>query len=255
MTPAATADYKISTDSYSTDQWGLRRGIPVQIRQNADAPLDMDRDAALFLTQQGLLNREVNWKTTYFGTGIWTTAGTVGNGKWNVGTSTPIQDIRTTKRAVHLAGGRVPNIAVCTREVYDALIDHPDMVGRIDRGQTTSTALVVKQTLASILELDEILVMDGIQNTANEGATDVLAFVSGADGFLLLYRPPNPGILTPAAGYTFAWNGFGDFPSATGMTIRRYFDEELMGDWLEINSFYDQKVVSAGLGAFWDDVV
>lgn len=253
-TESEGATSKRTTATYTTKHFGLHTTVPDEIRNAEDDPLDANRDASIFLTQKGLLNREIRWKNKYFLGTPWATTQSVTT-KWDVGTSTPIEDVRAAIRTVNVTGGKRANVGVLSREVFDTLLDHPDIVGRVDRGQTQGTAQVMKDTVASLFELDEILVMDAIQNTAKEGATDAFSFISGAEGMLLVYRPPSPGIMTPAAGYTFVWNGFGDFGSATGMTISSFRKPGIRSDFFEIDSFYDQKVVTAGLGLFFDDVL
>src|ERR1035441_425628 len=53
-TEAAGGGYKVSTGTYTAEVWALRKDIDDQIRANTDAPLNADRDAVLWLTQQAL---------------------------------------------------------------------------------------------------------------------------------------------------------------------------------------------------------
>src|ERR1017187_10148653 len=72
-TPAASGGYKLTTQTYVADVWSLKKVIDDQIRANSDAPLQPDRDATYWLTQQALVNRDVNWVAAYFTTGVWGT--------------------------------------------------------------------------------------------------------------------------------------------------------------------------------------
>ena len=78
--------------------------------------------------------------------------------------------------------------------------DHPDIVGRIDRGQTAGTAIVMRQNLAALFEMQEVLVMDAIYNSAIEGASNSHGFIGGKHA-LLAYRAPSPGIMI------LSWSG------------------------------------------------
>ena len=260
-TESAGATYTISNDSYSCDVYALHVNVADQIRANADTPINLDREAVEFLTIKSLIQREVAWAATYFTTGIWTTdltgvSGSPGGSQfqqWNEAASTPIENIRTAKRTVHESTGFRPNVLTLGRAVYDSLLDHPDIVGRLDRGQTSGTAMVMRQNLAELFELDEILVMDAIQNTAAEGASNSHSFVGGKQA-LLSYRPQNAGIMLPSAGYTFTWNGLlGGGSLAT--RISRFRMDHLKSDRLEIESAYDQKLVAADLGYFFTSAV
>lgn len=260
-TASAGATYKLSTDSYSAEVWALHFNIADQVRANADTPLTPDREATEFLTTKGLIRKEKAWAAAHFVTGAWTTeregvaSGPTGTQfvQWDVSTSTPIEDVRAGATSMGALTGFRPNRMVIGREVYDSLLDHPDIVGRIDRGQTAGTAIVMRQNLAALFELDEILVMDAIENTATEGATNVHAYIGGKHA-LLLYAAPSPGIMIPSAGYTFSWTGFLG-AGALGTRMKRIRMEELESDRVEIEMAFDQKKVAADLGMFFLNAV
>ena len=258
---SAGANYSISTASYGADVWALHRDVADQVRANADSPISLDREASEFLALQGLLRKEKEWAEAHFITGVWTTerAGVAATPtgtqflRWDDAASTPIEDVRAGVRAVHQSTGFRPNKMVTGRAVYDALLDHPDIVGRLDRGQTSGPAIVMRDALAALFELDEVLVMDAIQNTANEGATNVHAFIGGSNA-VLLYTPSSPGLMIPSAGYTFTWSGLLG-GGALGTRISRMRMEHLKSDRIEIEMAFDQKLVSADLGAFFLNAV
>ena len=260
-TESAGATYAIGQDSYSCDVWALHRDVADQIRANADSPISLDREATELLTLQGLLRKEKEWASQYFVTGVWTTeragvaSGPTGTQflRWDNAASTPLEDVRGGIRAVHERTGFRPNRMVLGRAVYDALLDHPDIVGRLDRGQTSGPAIVMRDALSALFELDEILVMDAIENTANEGATAVHAFIGGKNA-LLIYTPPSPGLMIPSAGYTFMWSGLLG-GGALSTRISRMRMEHLKSDRIEIEMAFDQKLVSAELGAFFLNAV
>src|SRR5713226_9512341 len=77
-TPAAAGGYKLGTQTYITDVWALKKIIDDQIRANSDSPLQPDRDATFWLTQQAMINRDVNWVSAYFKLGVWGNTDQVG---------------------------------------------------------------------------------------------------------------------------------------------------------------------------------
>ena len=73
-TPAASVGYRLdNTPTYFADVWGEAKPIPDQLRGNADAVLNLDRDVAEFLTQQALIRREKIFAANLFTTGKWNT--------------------------------------------------------------------------------------------------------------------------------------------------------------------------------------
>lgn len=251
-----------ATPTYYCATWALHKDVPDEVRANADGPLNMDRDATLWLSTQAMIRKEKLFTANYFTTGVWTygahgVAASPGTGdvlKWSDANSTPIEDVRRARRTVQESTGFRPNIMTTSRTVYDALVDHPDMIDRIKYGQTAGgPARTTQQALAALFEVDEILISEAIENTAQEGQTNTHSFIAGKHA-LLSYRPPSPGLMTPAAGYTFSWNGFMG-ASALGSRIMSFRMQNLKSDRIEIEMCFDQKVVSADLGYFFDAIV
>jgi hypothetical protein len=252
---SAGGTYEIdSTPTYFCDVWALHKNIPDQIRANVDSPLAPDRETTEFLTHKALIRREASWVSNFFTTSKWTTDSAPGT-KWDAASgSDPIGNVRTAKRTVLQSTGFMPNKVVVTRNVFDVLVDHADIIGRLDRGQTSGPAKTNREQLAAIFEVDEVLVMDAIKNTANKGATASHSFIGGSDGCLVVYAAPNPGLMTPTGGYTFSWTGYlGASPN--GIRIKRFRTEPEASDRVEIEQAFAQKLIAADLGYFLNDVL
>lgn len=251
-----------NTPTYYCDVWAWHKDIDDQVRANADDPLDLDQDATEICTRKDLIRREVAWAATYFTTGVWggtdQTGVDAGPGanqflQWDDANSTPIEDLRAQMTDMGEDTGFRPNKLTLGRQVYDKLVDHPDIVGRLDRGQTSGPAIANKDSLAAILELDEVLVMDAIQNTAPKGSDASHAFIGGKAA-LLTYSPPRPGILVPSAGYHFGWTGYLG-ATQEGRRILRMRADLIKSDRVEIESAWDQKLIAADLGRFFTTAV
>lgn len=262
---AATSGYRLdNTPNYFCNPWALKKPVPDQIRANADAVLNMDMDATYFLTQKALIRREKVWAANAFATSKWATdiTGTASAGsvdsthvlQWNDPSSTPIEDIRTGKLAIKQNTGYPANVLVVSEPVWAKLQDHPDIVDRVKAGQTPGgPAMVTRQAVAAILELEELLVMGAVENTAAENQTGVFSFIGGKSA-LLMHRTPRPGLMVPTAGYTFAWTGlFG--AGAEGNRIKRYRWEILSSDMIECEMAFDIKVTATDLGYFFASVI
>jgi len=237
-----------STPSYSAKEYGLHKDIDDRVRNNSDAAIDMDRDATEFLAQQALIARESTWAAAFFKTGVWGTDVSVTT-KWDQASSHPVVDVRLGKRTILSKTGKMPNVLIVGRDTFDVLCDHVDVVGRFDRGQTSGIALANAQTLAALFGLDEVLVMDSVQNTANQGATEATGFIATAKSALLIFRENNPGIMKPSAGYTFSVTSQGG-AGPSGQRIFKFRMDEFKSDRIEIEMFYDQKLVASELGYF-----
>jgi len=262
--PAVAGGYKLTTGNYNTDVWALKKIIDDQIRANSDSPLQPDRDATFWLTQQALVNRDVNWATAYFGTGIWGTdltgvAGAPGGGQfkqWDQAGSTPLDDVLTGQLAIKKATGYWPNTLVLGAQTFIKLLTNAQIIDRLKYGQTAPGPVVVNLSdLEALFKVKRVLVASGVQTTsaedmnANSDTTpDVLDFIAGKHA-LLAYASDAPGIFSPSAGYTFNWTGLTG-ATAAGMRIKKFRWEVDSSDHLEIESAYAFGLVSKYLGYF-----
>lgn len=253
-TESAGGSYTLdNTPTYFARVYAFHKDIPDQVRSNADAVINPDREATEYVTHKALIKREKIWAANYFATGVWTNETTPAN-LWDTASGTPIEDVRGAKSTVLESTGMEPNTLVLGKTVYNALIDHPDVVDRIKYGQTPGApAMANLEALMKLLEVERIFVMKSIENTAAEGATASHSFIGGKHA-LLCYSAPRPGIMTPSAGYTFSWTGFTG-AGAEGNRIKRFRLEQLESDRVEVQMAFDLKLVAADLGYFFLSVV
>jgi len=241
-----------TTQTYSVKEFGIAKEIADRIRNNTDQPFDMDRDATNWVTDMILLRFEIDWASTFFTTSKWT--GGVGGGDvtptnlWDdYALSDPIVDIRDNERAIRQLIGRRANTLVIGETVRDKLLDHPLFVERVKY----TGKQVTMEGIASLLELDKILVGSAMQATNAELADLVLADLFGNDA-LLMYSPPAASLFTPAAGYTFVQR---QYTGGEHIKIRRIRDEERLVDIIEGRTAYDQKAIDVRAGAFFSNAV
>lgn len=253
-TESAGGSYTLdNTPTYFARVYAFHKDIPDQVRSNADAVLNPDREATEYVTHKALIKREKIFATNYFATGVWTNETTPAN-LWDTASGTPIEDVRGAKRTVLESCGFEPNTLVLGKAVYDALVDHPDIVDRIKYGQTPGNpAMANIEALMKLLEVERVFVMKAIENTAKEGATASHSFIGGKHA-LLCYAAPRPGLMTPSAGYTFSWTGFLG-AGQEGNRIKRFRIEREESDRVEIQMAFDLKKIAADLGYFFLSVV
>jgi len=256
----------ISNSSYFADVYGLGMDFDEQTIANEDEVLNIRSAGAETLAMRLMIHREENFATTFFSTGVWGTevAGAAsGAGTpvyWNDYTnSTPITDVTDARRAMQLkSGGYKPNTMVVGKVTRDELINHPDILARLNGGSTVANpALITDAKLAEIFEVENFFVMEAVNNTAVEGAAEANAFIGGKHA-LLCHTPSSAGLMTPAAGMTFAWN---NIPGANnlGITVESFSDDALkrqqIAEHIQVKMSYDMKVVGADLGYFFKDIV
>ena len=249
----------ISDDSYFADVYGLGMDFDEQTLANEDAMLEIRAAGAQTLVNRLLIHREEQFAESFFADGIWGTDDTPSNLWSDYTNSTPITDVTGARRTMQLkSGGFKPNTMVIGKEVRDVLINHPDILARLNGGATvTNTALITDAKLAEIFEVENFYVMEAVKNTAVEGLAESNSFIGGKNA-LLVHAPRNAGLMTPASGLTFAWN---NIPSVNnlGITVESFSDDALkrqqVAEHIQVKMAYDMKVVGADLGYFFNAVV
>ena len=276
---ARRMDMTLSKDAYHCEERALASDIPWAVIMNADMAVDPRAMRTVALAQQALLDKETElanlvlkvddpgatWTLSVKGAtaatakfesapAVFDPTDAANNtvGFWDDDASEPIKLIRNLKTEVQLRGLRRPNKLYLTRKVFDVLIDHPDFLSRINQGQTPGGPAVVNaMTLAAVLEMDELLISDAVQDTADEGVAANRSFIGG-DNALLLYSPMMglPSREVPSAGYTFHWNAYGEGVGGAemaGFTMTEYptLDRKIIT--VEIDASYDQKITGTSL--------
>ena len=249
-TESAGSGYSLATSSYSTQVYAFHKDVDDQVRANADTPLNPDRDATTFVTQRMLMRQEIQWTTDFFASGIWATDTTPSNLWSDYTSSDPIGDVETGKASMLNSTGYLPNTLVLGYDVFRQLRHHPDIV---DRVKYTSAENVTEDILARFFGVDRILVARAIKNTGLEGAANSFSNIAGKNA-ALYYVAPTPGLLTPSAGYTFAWRGVSDGMGAN-IGITRFRMPELRADRIEAQMAWDNKVIASDLGYFFASCV
>jgi len=249
-TESVGSGYNVATDTYNCDVWAIHKDVPDQVRDNEDAAFNSDRDATEFVTQRLLLRQERQWAADFFTTSVWGTDLTPTNLWSNYGTSDPITDIKTAVRTILSTTGFKPNTLVLGYDVYIQLLDHPDIV---DRYKYTSSDLLNEQSLAKLFGIERVFVTTAVYATNVENETAAYAFVHGKHAWLG-YVAPRPSLLTPSAGYTFAWKG-ASYGIGGSIGIKKFRMEPIASDRVEGQIAFDNKVVASDLGYFFNGAV
>jgi len=249
----------VSNSAYYADVYGIGMDFDEQTIANEDAMLEIRAAGAQTLINRVLIEREEQFASTFFNAGVWTTDVTPANLWSDYTNSTPISDVTNGSRTMQLtSGGFKPNTMVVGKEVRDILVNHPDILARLNGGSTINNpALITDGKLAEIFGVENFFVMEAVKNGAVEGLAESNAFIGGKNA-LLVHTPRASGLMTPAAGLTFAWNNIPNVNNL-GITVESFSDDALkrqqVAEHIQVKMAYDMKVVGADLGYFFAAVV
>lgn len=261
---AIEVGYGVSTDSYLCDLWSVSKPIDDQVRANEDSPLNSDRNAMQFVTRLERMNREKSFKDAFWSdTAGWTTNVT-GNSsasaleasqtfnEWSDPDATPIDDVEVLKMMMEKLTGFTPNVLALGRPAWVALKKCPQILDRITGGSTSiNPAQVTLAMVAGLFELESIVVLSAVENTAGHGVSMVGDYIFGDDG-LLMYRDATVGIETATAMRTITWQQYAG--NANGTRILKWREEPIHSDHVEVESTYVHKMIAPDLGIFLKDI-
>lgn len=246
---------RLSTDTYSTDEYALEQVIPDEVDANADRVLTLKQTATRNVTSKLILKKDTKFAADFMTTGVWTTdkVGTTDFVKWNDATSDPAGDVSIALQTLMDAMGDVDGmrfVGVTGSIVQTRLQNHPDLAERVKFTQTAMPA-AMRSLIAQWLGLDDLYVVRRRATSSAEGAaTATYAYVID-DDLLIVAVPDSASPDTPSAGYTFEWDEGGRGP----MYVEDYRDETIKSDVIRGITHFDQKKVAASLGYFFSDAV
>lgn len=254
-----------TTSSFACKVYAVHRDIGDQELANADAAIaNLEATATKQVTEKLMIRAERLWATSYFAGSLWGTdwdgvvsgeaygSGTVR--RWDEAGSTPVEDVARMKTAIAMrSGGRKPNIAVMSAEVYAALEGNADILDRVkytQRGQTT------QEILAGLFDVEKVIVgystyTSTVENTAGTGTS---AYILGKN-FGLFYAPSSPAIEEPSAGYMFNWTGYLAGGLGKGPRVKRFEIPEIEATRIEATMAFQHKLVSSACGGIIVDVI
>lgn len=264
---SAGTGVNLKTQTYAANVWALHQDIGPQVRANADPAIDIDIVSTRQLMQKMLIRRDRFFMTKYFTSGVWGTdaTGTSSAGGGSPATTTPVywdddangdpfSDIAYAQTTILQNTGFMPNILLLSWNVYQALRKHPLIIDRIKYTNPAYAGTITPQLLAQAFAIDRVLVSKAVYNSAGENLAAVMSFVASKSA-LVVYSPPQPGLMIPASGYTFGWQAF------TGLNSLGVRVAQIPMNWLGLGTIrneaemaWDMQVVGSDLGFMFNTI-
>lgn len=259
--PAAEGTLAMTFDSYSAPVYAWRVPLGAQARANA-SPVDLDQAGTRICTNKAILKREKLWFSKFFTTGVWTTqlqlkkSGSGGVAGTDLSfADANAQPIKQIKKQIDAQSALVGpmyrvNKAVFSADVWTAFCEHPNVITRINAGQTPGgPAEATERMVAGWLGLEEVIVARAIETTSGESAaSDTFARIATDGQILLAFVPNAPALFQPAAMYSFDWVPANSLVGGFGNAVTGYYVQERKAQIYEIEMATDPHKVSADCG-------
>jgi len=243
-------DWGVSEDNYSVKDHALGDWLPQETINNSDNPLQPEIDTNDFLNMLMEIAQEKRVVDLVFAAATYPSGNKTqlsGTAQWGDSADDPIGDVLT---AVETCFNRANTLVFGpeTWMVFRKLPEVLDAVKGATRQQATPGGLATLSEVASLLEVQKVLVGRARYITTKEGQTPAYARLWGKH-CAALHVVPNPGIRTVTFGGTFVEmlrETQRDFDKKRGIKGAHYFKVA----W---NS--DEKIIASDLGYFIEDAV
>ncbi len=269
--PARRSGYTMANDTYACQEIALGHPVPIEVINNADAPLTPFSTGVRYSTNQILLEKEIAVASAILTSGNWTTNNDAAAG-W-LATSdgsgnTFIADIEAYKETVRQLIGVYPNTLIMDAITFKNCKNEYSVLDRIKYASSPGNpALVTVQTIASLFELERVLIGGGIYSDAEEtvagddfNAVDIWEVNAGKGSAWLGWVSPTPALDMPSAGYVFSWKGGVSAESALLASdeyreVKYWWDNDTESYIVKAAESYDVKVTCADGGVLFTDTI
>ncbi len=243
-------DWGASDDNYSVDDHALGDWLPQETIDNSDNPLQPELDTNEFLNLLLDIAQEKRVVDIVFDSDTYPTGNKVqlsGTAQWGDSADNPVQDVLTAVESCFLRANTLVFGAEAWMK-FRALPEVLDAVKGATRYQGSPGGLATKAEVASLLEVEKLLVGRARYNTAKEGQTASYTRLWGKH-MAALHVVKSPGIKSITFGMTISEmlrQTQRDFDKKRGVKGAHYFKVA----W---NS--DEKVIASDLGYLIEDAV
>jgi len=234
-------DWKFTSDNFATKEYGHEE--PVDDREARIQSRYFDAEVIAANRARGIVLRaaEMRVAAALFNATTFT-AHAVTNEWDDLSNATPIADVEASVRRVWAASGLWPTALIIDRSVFrnlrncDAIIDRINSAGA---GNRTLPSDVTAAMLATVFDLDEVIVAGSPKNTANV-AKDVAIAPIWSGEYALLARIARTGDLRePCLGRTIHW---GEDGSQIGGLFESYYSNERRSNIVRCRHDVDEKL-------------
>lgn len=254
--------FPTTTISVAPVEYAFAKEVTDEDRRAASAatapPMQPDQDSIEFAADKIDLKKERLVRDLIVAT-TWADGNSGGedaDGKWAASSSnTFLADIRNGQRAIRAACGIVPNRLVLDYSTFLSLKEEATVLDKI---KYVERGVLTEQLLASLLDLDEVLLGKAIYSSAKEAkaGTDFTAVnvwdTTATKGLgFLYYAPGRPGLKAPSAGY----QARGAYEGGTARRTTTWREPAEHQDVYEVAEETHVLAVGASCGYLWKDVL
>lgn len=240
--PANMATWGMSFTSYNVVEHAIKDIVTDRDRKNSDPAVQVELATVENLKDIILLRQEMQAADLFFGSNWSNVVTNTSATSWrsNTTTSNMIGNILSATGVILRWSGKSPNTGIFGWRVYESARENPQNYARI---MYTDRAIITPEIMASMLDIDKLLIGKASYNTALEGAANTTTFMWGNLAWLG-YMDPSPGLRKVSAALRLRVDG-----NSMPYQVKKWREEELSGDYVEVSSM-SAPIAVATLAAF-----
>lgn len=252
------AAWSLSNARFFCSDRSLKDKITDEDRRNNALGADLEVNTVEYLNDSILVDLELRAQELILGTSVPAPPTVVpnttlaGTSQWSdFVNSDPVSAVEAQRVAIKKATAKKPTTFAVGYPVHVQLRQHPRI---IDRFKYTSLprGYLSEEQLASVFEVDNYWVLAAEFDTANEGQVPSLDFIWGKNALLAVILD-GPKVRDITLGYEFRWL-FGS-PDLGGVLTKRYRQEWITSDIIEVHRYDDLQLVVPAAGFLWKSAV
>ena len=253
-------DFEFEKYSFATDEHGWEEPMDDrQIKLYGDM-FDAEAIHAQRAEDVVLRNYEIAVAAAIYNTTTWNGAALVTDltHEWDDPTNAvPITNIEAARRKVRAASGLEPNALICNRDQLWNLRLTDQIVGLLKYSGHADPTKLFADAIASLLDLQHIIVAGGQKNTANEAQTASLSSVWSDEYAMVCRVAETDDPQEPCIGRTFMWteeNAGAGTDEGMAVLMEEYREEKVRGSVLRARNDRDLVIMYPQAGHLLSNV-
>jgi hypothetical protein len=247
----ARGNWTFESTSYATEEHGAEEPVDDRESKIYENYFAAEQISAARAYDAVLRNAEIRMASLIFNASTWTGASlsTEITHEWDDATNAvPLTDVEAAVRKVWDGTGMWPNALVINKHVFRNLRNCAQVIDRIESGgagSSTKASEITVQQLATLFDLDYIIVNGGAKNTAAEGQSVTFDKLWSDEYAMVCRVATTTDPREPCIARTFHWAEDG---SSIGGTVETYRDERIRGDVIRVRHETDEFVYYTEMG-------
>jgi len=231
--------------AYACKDYGLEGSLSDEDRANYENDFEAELETVMDVKHKLLVEAEIRAATLIFNTSTWTGSALytdVSSAPWDAAGSDAISHVLAAKEKVRANTGMTPDTLVISAKTLNNLLGNTGIKNRFP-GAAVLTEQMIRQNLAAIFGLENLLVGKKTYDSAKEGQ-DFSGADIWSDDYAMICRRNTGSLKSGGLGRTFLWT----LMSPENITVKQYREEQTESDIFRVRQFLEEKVFDPYFG-------